>query len=134
MLLVFYLVAQFLALLAITVSAAPGYLKAGVLLFCVLHAVWVLPGNILLTTKQAVRGLRHDDCGWWLWSEAHGWQAIQLRPDSMAWPALIILRYRLPGQWRSRGVCIPRDALPRHMHRRLRVRLKFSRRRWVAPE
>ena len=37
------------------------------------------------------------------------------------------------GERRVRGLCIPRDALTREAHRRLRVRLKFSRRRWAAP-
>jgi toxin CptA len=45
----------------------------------------------------------------------------------------VVLRFRLPGERLGRGLCIPRDALPRELHRRLRLRLKFSRRRWAAP-
>ncbi|MFD2836361.1 protein YgfX [Azotobacter vinelandii] len=72
--------------------------------------------------------------GWQLWSARGGWQSVQLRPDSLALPLAIILRFRLPEERWVRGICIPRDALARDVHRRLRVRLKFSRRRWVAPE
>ena len=55
------------------------------------------------------------------------------RPDSLALPLAVVLRFRLVGERRVRGLCIPRDALTREAHRRLRVRLKFSRRRWAAP-
>jgi len=33
-----------------------------------------------------------------------------------------------------RSICVPRDSQAADVHRRLRVRLKFSRRRWLAPE
>ncbi|MDB6142473.1 MAG: hypothetical protein JWP80_1517, partial [Pseudomonas sp.] len=54
-------------------------------------------------------------------------------------PLAVVLRFRLVGKrglirGRVRGLCIPYDALPPEVHRRLRVRLKFSRRRWAAPE
>ena len=58
---------------------------------------------------------------------------MQLRPDSLALPLAVVLRYRLPGQRFSRGLCIARDALAPEQHRRLRLRLKFSRRRWAEP-
>lgn len=133
-LLAFYAATQLMAVLAIGVSAAPISLKALALLGCVLHGVWVLPRQLLLTHPKAWRGLRRDEQGWALWSEVSGWQPVQLRPDSMALPWLVILRYRLPGQWLARGLCVPSDALSADEHRRLRVRLKFSRRRWKAPE
>jgi toxin CptA len=59
---------------------------------------------------------------------------VQLRPDSLALPWAVVLHVRLPGERWVRGLCIPRDSLAREVHRRLRVRLKFSRRRWQAPE
>ncbi|SOB50068.1 conserved hypothetical protein [Pseudomonas lundensis] len=59
---------------------------------------------------------------------------MQLRRDSMALPMLVIVRFSRRGERRVRAVCIPRDALAPDQHRRLRVRLKFSRRRWLAPE
>ena len=58
---------------------------------------------------------------------------VALSPDSLALPLAVVLRFRLVGERRVRGLCIPRDALTREAHRRLRVRLKFSRRRWAAP-
>ena len=101
---------------------------------CLLHAAWVLPRQILLRHPAAFTGLRRDESGWQLFNSRDGWQPVQLRPDSLALPLVVVLRFRLAGEWRVRGLCIPRDALPREAHRRLRVRLKFSRRRWAAPE
>lgn len=101
---------------------------------CLAHAAWVLPTRILLLTGRAWCGVRHDENGWQLWNHRDGWQSVQLRPDSMALPLAVILRFRQPGQWLTRGLCIPRGAMPAEQHRRLRVRLKFSRRRWAAPE
>ena len=83
---------------------------------------------------QAFTALRHDAAGWQLWNAAQGWQAVQLRPDSLALPWAVVVHFRLPGERWVRGLCIPRDSLAREVHRRLRVRLKFSRRRWQAPE
>ena len=56
--------------------------------------------QVLLRGSRAFRGLRHDERGWQLWSAGSGWQAVQLRPDSLALPWLIVLRVRLPGRWR----------------------------------
>ena len=50
----------------------------------------------------------------------------------MALPQLVILRFRLADQRRVRSVCILRDSLDADTHRRLRLRLKFSRQRWAA--
>jgi toxin CptA len=77
-------------------------------------------------------GLRHSAQGWQLWSAEHGWRSIQLRADSMATPALIVLHYRCARQWFYRSIAIPADSLSQDSHRRLRVRLKFSRQRWRA--
>ena len=101
--------------------------------FCLLHASWVLPRQILLRHPAAFTGLRRDEEGWQLFNSRDGWQPVQLRPDSLALPLAVVLRFRLVGERRVRGFCTPRDALPREAHRRLRVRLKFSRRRWAAP-
>ena len=129
-----YLLCLGLALLAVSLAAIPVWaqLLAGGLALG--HAAWTLPRHILLTSPQAFTALRHDAAGWQLWNAAQGWQAVQLRPDSLALPWAVVVHFRLPGQRRVRGLCIPRDALARDAHRRLRVRLKFSRRRWVAAE
>nr|WP_178116303.1 protein YgfX [Pseudomonas brassicae] len=130
--LVAYLVCQVLALVALSLLAIPLSLALLGLSACAAHGCWVLPRHILLNHPRAVTGLRRDPFGWQLFSVAGGWQAVQLCRDSLALPGLVIVRYRQPGQWFSRSLCIGADALEPVQHRRLRVRLKFSRRRWVA--
>lgn len=134
LLLAVYLLAQLLALATLILVDIPFWARGLGALGCLVHAGWVLPRQVLLSHPQAFSGLRRDDEGWQLWSRAGGWQAVQLRPDSLALPLAVVLRFRLAGERRVRGLCIPRDALARDAHRRLRVRLKFSRRRWAAPE
>ena len=107
-------------------------MKALLVALYVAHGCWVLPRHLTLRSRHAITGLRRHAGGWQLWSEAQGWQAVQLRPDSLALPALIVLRFRRPGQWFTRGLCIAADSMDPQLHRRLRVRLKFSRRRWAA--
>ena len=132
-LLAVYLTLSFLAVLAILSADLPLWARCCAWLACALHALWHLPRQILLTAPQAITGLRLDGDGWQLWSEASGWRPVQLRPDSLALPWLVILRYRLSAPGWARGLCIPADSLDREQHRRLRVRLAFSRRRWAAP-
>lgn len=81
-------------------------------------------------TPQLRRGLRHSAQGWQLWCVKLGWQPLQLGPDSMALPALVLLRYRYRQHRLYRSVLIPADSLSQDDHRRLRLRLKFSRQRW----
>ena len=133
-LLALYALIQGLALAALWLVEIPLWARVLGVGFCLAHAAWVLPRQVLLCSAQAFSGLRCDAEGWQLWSAALGWQAIQLRPDSLALPQVVVLRFRLAGERRVRGLCIPHDALAHDLHRRLRVRLKFSRRRWAAPE
>ncbi|MGY2292156.1 hypothetical protein ACW9H6_20475 [Pseudomonas sp. SDO528_S397] len=132
LLLAAYLIAQVFALGA-CLSLDVRFSSLGILL-CLAHGAWVLPRHILLTHRSSIRGLRRDAQGWQLWSAARGWHSVQLRPDSLALPLIVVLRFRVPGQWWTRAICVPRDAQAADLHRRLRVRLKFSRRRWLAPE
>lgn len=81
-------------------------------------------------TPQLRRGLRHCPQGWQLWSAKQGWQPIQLRADSIAIPALVLVRYRHSWQRFYRSALVSADSLPQDSHRRLRLRLKFSRQRW----
>lgn|SRR5690606_34398139 len=129
-----YLMLQLLAWLALSQAEIPVWLGALAWLGCLAHACRVIPGQIMLRRAGAFRGLRRGVFGWEIWSAAAGWQEIQLRPDSLALPALVVLRFRLASERRVRGLCIASDALPAQTHRRLRVRLKFSRRRWAVPE
>lgn len=133
-LLAVYLAVQALALGALLLAEIPLWARLLGALLCLAHAVRVVPRQILLNSPLAFTGLRHNADGWQLWNARNGWQAVQLRPDSLALPLAVVLRFRLAGERRVRGLCIPRDALARDLHRRLRLRLKFSRRRWAAPE
>nr|WP_186350881.1 hypothetical protein [Pseudomonas proteolytica] len=128
-----YLLAQVLALGALYLLAVPLWITVLGVLACLAHALWTLPRHIRLTHRSSVRGLRRNADGWQLWSAARGWHAVQLCPDSLALPLIVVLRYRLPGEWRVRSVCVPHASQAADVHRRLRVRLKFSRRRWLAP-
>jgi toxin CptA len=139
LLLTAYLVAQALALVSLYFLDIPHWASALGVLLCLAHGAWALPGSILLKRASAFSGLRRNADGWQLWSDCSGWQPVQLRRDSLALPLVVVLRFRLVGERRMvgrrvRGLCIPCDALPPEVHRRLRVRLKFSRRRWAAPE
>jgi toxin CptA len=129
-----YLLAQAFAMGSLFLLSIP--LWAGLLgaCACALHGFWVLPRQILLNHPKAFCGLRRDGDGWQVWNQADGWQAVQLRPDSLALPLIVVLRFRLRGERRVRSICVPRDSQAADLHRRLRVRLKFSRRRWAAPE
>ena len=129
-----YLAAQLLALIAICLLSIPAWARLLGALLCLAHGAWVLPRHVRLTHPGAMTRLRHDADGWQLWNRDKGWQAVQLRRDSLALPLLVLVRYRLAGERRVRAVCIPGAALAPDQHRRLRVRLKFSRRRWLAPE
>ncbi|MEL4169133.1 protein YgfX [Pseudomonas sp. ZS001] len=128
-----YLLAQAFALGSLLLMSVPsGFAALGVAV-CMAHGAWTVPRHLLLSHRQAFGGLRRDLDGWQLWNRADGWQAVQLRPDSLALPLIVVLRFRLKGERRVRSICVPRDALAPDLHRRLRVRLRFSRRRWAAP-
>ena len=73
---------------------------------------------------------KHFECHW---QASRLLLTLYLAALGLALPLAVVLRFRLVGERRVRSLCIPRDALTRDAHRRLRVRLKFSRRRWAAP-
>ena len=95
LLLAAYVLAQLIALGSLLVLNL-SYSSLGILL-CLAHCAWVLPRQILLTHRSSIRGLRRDDDGWQLWSAARGWHPVQLRPDSLALPLIVVLRYRAQG-------------------------------------
>jgi toxin CptA len=129
-----YLLAQLFALGSLCLLSLPAWASLLGAFCCLAHGAWALPRQILLTHPRAFRGLRRNADGWQLWNQEAGWQAVQLRPDSLALPLLVVLRFRLQGERRVRAICVPRDSQAADLHRRLRVRLTFSRRRWAAPE
>lgn len=130
LLLAAYLGCQVLALLVLLLSALPWWLGLCVLAACIAHALWAIPRRILLTDSHAVTGLRRDASGWRVFSRALGWQPVRLCRDSVAVPGLVVLRFVRAGHWLGESQCVPRDAVGAEQHRRLRVRLKFSRRRF----
>nr|WP_165441268.1 protein YgfX [Pseudomonas syringae] len=138
MLVTAYLAVQSLALVALYWLDIAAWAAALSALMCLVHAVRVIPRSILLTHPAAFTALKRDHQGWQLWNACDGWQPVQLCPDSLALPWVVILRFRpiiagRPGR-SINSCCIPHDALTPDIHRRLRVRLKFSRHRWAAPE
>ena len=133
-LLAFYLLTLLAAIAAVWLAAIPLWAAVSATLLCLAHAGWMLPGRILLSTDSAFTGLRHDAEGWHLRTQAGDWQAVQLRRDSLALPLAVVLRFQLAGERRVRGLCILSDGMDAQAHRRLRVRLQFSRRRWLAAE
>lgn len=127
-----YLASLALGLLAAWLAAIPDWASLTASVLCLVHAFRVLPGFILLSRQGSYVGLRHSSSGWQLLQRDGRWQAVQLCRDSLALPVAVVLRFRLPGERRVRGLCIPADAMDASAHRRLRVRLKFSRNRWAA--
>jgi toxin CptA len=134
-----YLGAQSLALISIFLLEIPVSARVLGLFLCLLHGIVCWRRSILLSDERAFSALRRDGTGWQMWNRRSGWQPVQLRPDSIALPHIVVLRFRLMTGHRLhrrwiRSVCIPGDAMAPDLHRRLRLRLKFSRRRWAAPE
>ncbi|WP_322366750.1 protein YgfX [Pseudomonas sp. Teo4] len=131
LLLTAYLLCQVMAWVVLWMIALPWWLSLLAVVACLAHAGWVIPRRILLSHPRAVTGLRRDVHGWRLFSAEQGWQPVRLCRDSVALPGLVVLRFIREGRWVGESQCIPRDALEADQHRRLRVRLKFSRRRWA---
>ena len=123
-----------LSCVAIGLSDIAAQWQILVLIALCCHAYYVLPRSIRLTSQQAITALRHSDKGWQVLNKACGWQSVQLYPDSIAQPWLIVLRFRLAGQKRKRGLCLLSDNLSLDQHRLLRVRLAFAQKRWKSPD
>ncbi|MGN8261507.1 protein YgfX [Pseudomonas sp. SMSB3] len=132
LLLAAYLAGLLLALPVLALSALPAWLAVGIAAALVVHACWAIPRRILLTHPGAVTGLRRDARGWHVFSQAHGWQPVRLCTDSVVVPQLVVLRFVRAGRWLSESQCIPADAMHIEQHRRLRVRLRFGRRRFAS--
>lgn len=115
------------------VLQVPASLRFALLVSVIAHAAWVLPRHVLLSSPAAVTAIRRTPEGWAVLSRRAGWHPVQLLRDSVALPAMVVVRYRQPGQWFARAACIPADALDADTHRRLRLRLRLSRNRFAAP-
>lgn len=121
-----------LACFAVLLAAIPAWLKLSLLVLLVIQAI--CHGLHLLAVEQPNKrvGVRLTAQGWQLWSAQAGWQVVQLGAASIAIPALVVLRYKYPQQIFYRSAVIAADSLTQDEHRRLRVRLKFSRQPWQA--
>lgn len=126
------LLTTLLACVAVVISAVEWFCKISILVLLVVQIVWQLLQIVGLPQPVQRRGLRRTTQGWCIWDSQQGWRAVQLRTDSMAIPSLVLLRYRYAGQWFYRTLLVGGDSLTADSHRRLRVRLKFSRQRWRA--
>lgn len=122
-----------LAVCSTFVLQLPASVRLGMVAACLAHGAWVFPRHILLSAACAVSGVRRSPQGWAVFSRSVGWQAVQLCPDSMALPAVVILRFRTPGHWWVRSACIPADSLGAEAHRQLRVRLRWDRHLFTPP-
>lgn len=122
-----------LALCSAMVLQVPASLRFLLLIGVIAHAAWALPRHVLLSSPAAVIAIRRTPEGWAMLSRRAGWHPVQLLRDSLALPAMVLVRYRRPGQWFARAACIPADALDAETHRRLRLRLRLSRNRFAAP-
>lgn len=129
---VFALLMSSLACVAVLISAVAWPWKISALTVLMAQIIYQLVQMQRLQQASQRRGLRHSAQGWQVWDAQQGWRAVQLRADSMAIPSLILLRYRYADQWFYRTLLIGVDSLSADAHRRLRVRLKFSRQRWQA--
>lgn len=119
-----------LAAVAVVLAAIPVLIQAALL--CVVAVQLCMQWQRIAQRQQPDQGcgVGYSTQGWQLWSPEHGWRAVQLRGDSMAVPGLILLRYRYAHQYFYRSTLIAADSLAQDSHRRLRLRLKFSRQRW----
>lgn len=131
LLLTAYLASIALAVCVLAVVNLPAWLRCLMIVGCCAHACWAIPRRILLTHPEAITGLRREPCGWRVYCHARGWQPMRLCRDSVAVPGLVVLRFVPKGRRFSQSQCIFKDALGPEQHRRLRVRLRFSRRRWA---
>lgn len=121
-----------LACYAVLVAAVPWWLKVGILTLLVLQAAYQVLRLLRAGLPYKRAGLRLGAQGWQLWNAQTGWQPVQLGVGSMAIPSLVLLRYKHPQHVLYRSVVIAADSLSKDAHRRLRVRLKFSRQCWQA--
>lgn len=85
----------------------------------------LLAANFLACRRRPVpTRLRLDPDGrLQVWRDA-AWRPGQVLPDSVAWPWLIVLRWRENG--RRHSLPLPPDALSEDEHRRLRVWLRWK--------
>ncbi len=99
-----------------------------------LYGGWVWPRQVSLRHPHSVTGLRFDSDGWHILRRDGSEVAARLLADTYVSAMLTVVRLREQGRWCPVSVVLPADAAPEESLRRLRLRLRFSRQRWVAAE
>ncbi|SDT93413.1 hypothetical protein [Halopseudomonas salegens] len=95
---------------------------------------WLWPRQVSLRHAHSVTGLRFDSQGWHVLRRDGSETSANLLGDTFVSALLTVVRLREPGRWWSLSVVLPADAASEDALRRLRLRLRFSRQRWVAAE
>ena len=126
--------ASLLAAFALYRSAMPGMLAAGMMLVLAGYALWVWPRQVSLRHASSVTGLRFDSEGGHVLRRDGSEASARLLADTFVSAFLTVVRLREPGRWWPVSVVLPPDAAAEEALRRLRLRLRFSRQRWVAAE
>jgi toxin CptA len=109
-------------------------LAAGMMLVLAGYALWVWPRQVSLRHASSVTGLRFDSEGWHVLRRDGSEASARLLADTFVSAFLTVVRLREPGRWGPVSVVLPPDAAAEEALRRLRLRLRFSRQRWVAAE
>lgn len=126
--------ASLLAAFALYRSAIPGMLAAAMMLVLAGYSLWVWPRQVSLRHASSVTGLRFDSEGWHVLRRDGSEASARLLADTFVSAFLTVVRLREPGRWWPVSVVLPPDAAAEEALRRLRLRLRFSRQRWVAAE
>ena len=103
---------------------------ASLLLASLPVAVAVVGSAVLLASVYRVesnlrppRGLVWDAEGRWFWQRESGTDELELLPDSLCTPYLVILNFVEAGGRRRRSLPLTRGSLDAALFRRLRIRL-----------
>lgn len=98
------------------------------------YCVWLWPRQVSLRHADSVTGLRFDSQGWHILRRDGSEHGARLRADTFVSALLTVVRLRERGKLLSTSVILPADCAAEDALRRLRLRLRFSRQRWVAAE
>jgi toxin CptA len=123
-----------LACIAVLRSGLQPLLATASMLVVVGYGVWVWPRQVSLRHAESVTGLRFDSQGWHVMRSDGSEHAVRLLADTFVSAFLTVVRLREPGRWWPVSVILLTDAATDDALRRLRLRLRFSRQRWVATE
>lgn len=129
-------------LILLSVLACTAVLRSGLhpllatasMLVVVTYGVWVWPRQVSLRHAESVTGLRFDSQGWHVMRSDGSENAVRLLADTFVSAFLTVVRLREQGRWWPVSVILLTDAATDDALRRLRLRLRFSRQRWVATE